>query len=321
VRLVLSSVVLGLVWFAVTNLVGTAVAWALVRATARWRLSAGALLALRLFPATVSAFFVAAVFLPAHLVYEPAEADESLGFVLGGLAALGLVLIARSVFRAAQILRTDLRLAAFTTRVARPRSVAPSAARRRDVIFEVRDLAGVSLAGILRPKVLIGSAALAELTPAELDVAISHELAHRRSRDNFKRFLICCAPDCFGLLPAARQLEARWEAETECQADAQAVGGDDGRAVVLASALVKVARLARPAAMSPSPLWSGFHVAALLETRVRRLVDGQASVLRTRAALWRTIAGAALAVPAVTWILDLSYSVHQVTEALVTYLP
>jgi beta-lactamase regulating signal transducer with metallopeptidase domain len=311
VRLVISSAVLGLVWFAAANLVATALTWALVHATSARRLSANALLAQRFLPAGLSTFFVAAVFLPAHLRYEPVESDESLGVVLATLAALGLTLIGRSVVRAARILRTDIRLARMTTRVARPRGG----------ILEVSGLAGVSLAGILRPKILVGSAAFAALTPAELDVAISHELAHRRSRDNFKRFLVCCAPDFFGLLPAARRLEDRWEAETECQADAHAVGGDDSRAVVLASALVKVARLARPAAISPSPVWSGFHVAALLETRVRRLVDGQARVYRARAAFRRATAAAAVAIPAGAWMLDLSYSVHQVTEALVTYLP
>jgi len=311
VRLAVSSVLLGLAWFAATNVAGTAVACALERATSTRRRSAGVLLAMRLLPAALSAFFVAALFLPAHLQYEPAEADESLGIALGTLIALGFVLIGRSVLRAARILRTDFRLAAMTARVGRPRGA----------ILEVSGLPGVSLAGIFRPKILIGSAALAELTPAELDVAISHEMAHRRSLDNFKRFLIACAPDVFGMLPAARRLEDRWEAETECQADAHAVGGDGRRAIVLASALVKVARLARPAAIWPSPLWSGFHVAALLETRVRRLVGGETSLPRTRAALWRTIAAAAITVPAAAWALDVSYSVHLVTEALVTYLP
>jgi beta-lactamase regulating signal transducer with metallopeptidase domain len=312
VRLAASSVLLGLVWFAAINLVGTAIALASMRATSARRPSAGALLALRLLPAALSAFFVVAVFLPAHLLYEPAEADESFGIGLLLMATMGLMLIGRSILRAARVLRTDLRLAAITTRIAERTEIA---------IFEVTGLAGVSLAGILRPKILIGSAALAELTPAELDVAISHELAHRRSRDNFKRFLICCAPDVFGLLPAARRLEDRWDAETECQADADAVAGDDRRAVMLASALVKVARLTRPAAISPSPAWSGFHVAALLETRVKRLVGGETSVRRPGAALWPSIAIAAVAVPAAAWMLDLSYAVHQVTEALVTSLP
>ncbi len=307
----MSSALLGLAWFAATNITGTAVAWTFERATSTRRLSAGVLLAMRLLPAALSAFFVAALFLPAHLQYEPAVTDESMGIALATLAALGFVLIGRSLLRAARILRTDLRLAAMTARVGRPRGV----------VLEVSGLPGVSLAGIFRPKILIGSAALAELTPAELDVAISHEMAHRRSLDNFKRFLIACAPDVFGMLAAARRLEDRWEAETECQADAHAVGGDDRRAIVLASALVKVARLARPPSIWPSPLWSGFHVATLLETRVRRLVGGETRVPRRRAALWRTIAAAAIAVPAAAWVLDVSYSVHLVTEALVAHLP
>ena len=86
--------------------------------------------------------------------------------------------------------------------------------------FEIGGLPGVSLAGIWRPRILIGSEALSALTPAELDVAISHEVAHQRSQDNLKRFLMFCAPDLFGWTRVARQLEERWQAEAECEADA-----------------------------------------------------------------------------------------------------
>ena len=310
-RLVVSSALLGLIWFAVTNLAATVLACLLVRATATRRLSAGALFALRLMPATLSTLFVAMLFLPAHIRYEPAESDESLGLALAAVAAFGAGLLARSVWRAATILRTDLELSALMRRVARPFGNA----------FEVQGLAGVSLAGILRPRILIGSSALAVLTPAELDLAISHESAHRRSLDNVKRFVICCAPDLFGLLPIARRLENRWEAETECQADARAVGGDGSRAVVLASALVKVARLAGSATRQPSPSWSNFHVAALLEIRVRRLIDGHADAPRRGTSLWRAAVLAIAALPATAWALDLPYAVHVATETLVTYLP
>src|SRR5262249_19691951 len=154
--------------------------------------------------------------------------------------------------------------------------------------FEVGELPGVSLAGILRPRILIGSATLAALTSDELDVAISHEVAHRRSRDNFKRFLIFCAPYVLGWLPAARWLEDGWQAEAECLADALAVGGDEMRAVVLASALVKVARLTRPASVPlASVAWSAFHVPTLLELRIRRLVSGDVLMPAAGAGVWR----------------------------------
>jgi hypothetical protein len=310
VRLLVSSAVLGLIWFGVTNIAATLIAYGLTRATVSRRLSAGSLLTLRLMPAALSTFFVAALFLPAHLRYEPAESDESFGIALASAAGLSLVLLGRGIVRAVRILRTDIALSAMMRRRAKPHGTA----------FEVHGYGGVSLAGILRPRIFIGSSALAALTPAELDVAISHEIAHRRSLDNVKRFLISCAPDVFGLLPIARRLEDRWEAETECQADALAVRGDTSRAVMLASALVKVARLPRPA-IHPAPLWSGFHAAALLETRVRRLVDGQTTVPRMRTGVWSAAAVVAGTLALVAWTFNLSYAVHVATEALVIYLP
>jgi hypothetical protein len=310
-RLALSSVLLGLSWFAAVNIAGTLAAWLAAHAMARRRCSAGTLLVLRLLPAGLSAFFVGALFMPAHWRFEQPDVDERFGVALSALAGVAGLLLARAAVRAVWILRTDLRFAALTRRLSTPRGTA----------FEVTGLCGVSLAGILRPRILIGSSALAALTPAELDVAISHEIAHRRSLDNLKRFFISCAPDLFGWLPAARQLEARWEAETECQADASAVSGDNGRAVVLASALVKVARLARSSTLAPSPAWSAFHVPTLLETRVRRLVDGHLAVSRGDRALWLGGVAAAIALPAAVWLLDLSYTLHLVTEAMVTLLP
>src|SRR4029453_6407376 len=107
-------------------------------------------------------------------------------------------------------------------------------------------------------------------------VAISHETAHERSRDNLKRFLMYCAPDLFGWSRTARELEDAWQRQSEYFADDYAVMGDESRAVVLASALVKVAQLSRRTrgVATPVPAWSAFHVPSLLETRVRRLVAG-----------------------------------------------
>ena len=188
--------------------------------------------------------------------------------------------------------------------------------------FEVGGMAGVSLTGIWRPRILIGSEARAALTPAELDLAISHEVAHRRSQDNLKRFLMFCAPDVFGWTAVARALEARWEAEAECEADAYAVMGDGDRAVVLASALVKVARLGCVARLHPlTPAWSAFHVPTLLEMRVRRLVSGAAVPPVPTSRLRWSSAMMALCLPVGVWLLELSHSLHQITEAMVTHLP
>ncbi len=313
-RVALAGALLALFWFALSNLLSSAVAWLAARALLLGRpQSAGLLLAVRLLPLTLSTAFVLGVFLPSHYLFEPAESDESFGLVMGSAALLACAILLRSVWRAGRILLTDRRLAALTQRDAMPLTAG---------VYEVHDLPGVSLAGILRPKILVGSAAVAALTPGELDVAISHEIAHQRSRDNLKRFLVHCAPDMFGLTATARRLEEAWQAEAECSADAQAARGDAGRAVVLASALVKVARLSRRSGMVvPSPAWSAFHVPTLLETRVRRLVHGRLSTPLRIDLLSRGLLALALGGPAAVWLMDASYAFHLVTEFLVASLP
>jgi hypothetical protein len=313
VSLLFSSVLLGLAWFALLNVIASTAAWVIAHAVLRRNVRPATLLALRLMPALLSATFVLALFLPAHLRFEPVGRDESFGFLLGSLAVFGGVLLLKSGWLALSAVWTDYRLGMLARR----------AAVQLDAgALEVRGFAGVSLAGILRPTILVGSEAVAALTPAELDAAIRHEQAHRRSGDNFKRFLIFCAPDLFGWSARARQVEERWQAEAECQADARAVGGDDRRALVLASALVKVARLTRrsPAVM-PSPAWSAFHLAGLLETRVRRLTAGGAPSDAGSGRLWRALVLAAVAVAMAAWLSDGSYALHVVTESMVTHLP
>jgi Zn-dependent protease with chaperone function len=311
--LLFSSILLGLAWFTAINLALSSVAWVAAPTLLRTRrLGAGMLLGVRLFPAIAAAGFVLGFFLPAHWRFEPAQADERFGLVLGCLAAVGAALIARSTWRAARACWRDRRLAELTRQAA---ALGMGA-------FEVGGLPGVSLAGLLRPRILVGSDALAALTPAELEVAISHERAHERSRDNLKRFSMFCAPDFFGMTAAARGIEERWQAESECQADARAVRGEHLRAVVLASALVKVARLMRRREpFMPSPLWSAFHVASLLETRVRRLVSGPMSEPAASEGTGGLLALTILAAAAAVAFSDLSFSLHAVTEAMVTSLP
>lgn len=316
-RLLLSSVLLACFWFAVANLAATAIAWVVARIVgsrdAHGRTDAGLLIVVRLLPAAASVFFVGVLFLPAHWIYEPVEGDEAFGVAMSAVAAFGAALLARGAGRALRVVWQDLRLTSLTRESATPLDGGA---------FQIRGMYGVSLAGVLKPRILVGSAAVEALTPAELDAAIAHEVAHRGSRDNLKRFLMHCAPDVFGWSAAARRIEELWQAEAERQADARAVRGDERRAVVLASALIKVARLApRPGAVEPSPAWSAFHVPTLLETRVKRLASGRLEAAHGCRALWRATVAAAVAIPAAAWAFDLSYALHLATEALVSRLP
>jgi beta-lactamase regulating signal transducer with metallopeptidase domain len=321
VRLILSSVLLGLVWFTATNAAASAAAWLLGRSVIRRPSpsSASLLLAVRLLPAVASSVFVGAVFLPTHWRFEPVESDESFGVVLAAIAAIGLLLILRALGRAVRAGAAGRRLAA----VARRAASLPDGEAVDNAIRVIDGLPGVSLFGIWRPRILIGADARGALTPAELDLAISHEVAHRRAKDNLKRLLICCAPDLFSWTRVARELEDRWQGAAECDADAHAVRGDSYRAVLLASALVKVARLGRAASVSgvgSAAISSAFHVPTLLETRVRRLVSGGAPPPAGGQLVWSS-ATLSVGISAALWLLGFSGTLHSVTEAMVAHLP
>ena len=141
-----------------------------------------------------------------------------------------------------------------------------------------------------------------------------------------------CAPDLFGWTRVARQLEERWQAEAECEADACAVRGDGQRAVMLASALVKVARLgcagtftrlARGDAGTQS--WSPWTVERVSRADAAR--DARAAprvgrrCLRRAGRLAWSGATVSLGILAGLWLLGFSHTLHLVTEAMVTLLP
>jgi hypothetical protein len=321
VTLLLSSVLLGLMWFAAANAVASLLAWLVGRAMvarAPKRQSVQFLLVIRLLPAAASSLFVLVVFLPAHWRFEPPDTDESFGVVLAGTATVGLLLILHAGWRAIRAGVAGHRFGAIARRAAR--HVNPDGADHQ--VLELKGWRGISLAGIWQPKIFIGSEVLAALTPAELDLAVAHEMAHRRSNDNLKRFAMCCVPDLFGWTSVAQRLEQQWQAEAECEADAQAVGRDGSRAVALASALVKVARLERDGGLRPaSPAFSAFHVPTLLELRVRRLVAESALPSAAGGCMWRLGTTASLALVAGLWLTDFSHALHVITETLVSRLP
>jgi hypothetical protein len=320
-----SGVFLALAWFAAVNAAVSLAAWTIGAAAlaSRHRGRPVLNLSLRLLPAAASLLLVVVMFLPAHWRFEPRDSSETFGIVLSVLAAAGASMLVRSAVRALSVVRAGRTLRAVV--LLPPIAAAPHAGE----VYEVPGLAGVSLAGVLRTRILVGSAVTRQLSPAELAVAVDHELAHRFAFDNLKRFAMFCAPDLFGFSRVARRLEEEWRAAAESRADARAVNGDGTRALHLASALVKVARLgAGSPVLRMSPSWSTLHHPPLLEMRVRRLVAAVApaaepagsgcALFGQRAALGI----AALAVVGVTVVgAALGGSVHQITEALVRLLP
>ncbi|MGH8638741.1 MAG: hypothetical protein ACREUZ_16510, partial [Burkholderiales bacterium] len=135
--------------------------------------------------------------------------------------------------------------------------------------------------------------------------------------------LMLCAPDFFGFTASARRIERLWEGEAECLADARAVGGNPARATRLASAMIKVARLASGHSHACAPGWSPFHHAALLETRVRLLIgrDDRIDPRHTSERGLRYLALTIAAVLLAAWLAGVPHDLHRVTERLISLLP
>jgi hypothetical protein len=313
--LLTSSTVLGLAWFAAINVAVSTAVWLVVRDLRRRRIEprAGLWLTLRLLPAAASTLFVLGVFLPAHLRYERPGTPETFGWLVYGLAALSLALGPRTLSRIAS--------AAHATRqLRRWRHV-----RAVPGISHAIELDGVtvlSLAGIFRTTILLGRNVREALTASELDVALAHETAHQRAFDNVKRFAMYCVPDFFGYTGACRRLEAEWRDCAECLADSRAARGDAKRALNLASALVKVARLSAssPRVLS-APTWTAFYDEPLIETRVRRLVSGASEQVETSSPEPALAAVFMLAACSIMWLAAFPGALHRATEAFARLLP
>ncbi len=306
----LRTVILALAWFACVNAFFSLCAVVLVRLV-RLRqefLRPGILVAIRLLPASVSIVFVAAMFLPVHWVSEPRDAVETFGIAWYALAAIGAAVLLRSVHRSIAIARASQFM------IAGMRGRMDSADT-----YEVEGLPGVSLAGIVNPRILIGSGVKLRLSRAELDVAIAHEVAHREAFDNLARWAMLCAPDFLCRSAAAARLEHAWHVAAESRADTRATAGDHTRAVHLASALIKVARLSASSSHRAVPSWSTLNDSELLEWRVQRLLTGGRCENPSFPPLGSLIA--TLAVSVLIAAVVFGGPIHRLTEALVAVLP
>ncbi|HVO98584.1 MAG TPA: hypothetical protein VMT15_10985 [Bryobacteraceae bacterium] len=225
------------------------IADAAIRRAEKMRPDAGArlVLTLRLLPAFLSLLLVAMFCIPSYLRFEPPTAREEIGVLCLSTAVLGLALLCVALWRSA---RAWIRTARYT----------------------LSDDGGIALAGIVRPRVLISARARRELSEAQLDAALLHEHAHRESLDNLKRLLMLLAP---AMLPGSRGLERTWARCAEWAADEQAAGGDPSRALALAEALVRVARMQTEA---PSLVATLINSDEDLSVRVDRLLNVGAPV-------------------------------------------
>jgi hypothetical protein len=282
---------------------------------ARAAVRARRLATLRLLPARVAAVAGVAVAV-AFLVFEPRQTGEYMGRVMPALALAGGALVVAGAWRWMQIARATRRLTAEWLATAEPVALsgidvpALAVASRFPI---------VAVVGLRRPKLVIARSVLASCTPDELRAILAHEQGHLDRRDNLRRLMMSTTPDVLAWLPASARLFADWREAAEQAADDDAArAGEDGR-LHLASALVKVARLASggPArALMPA---SALYCGESLDSRVRRLLaPARTAATAPRRRSGRTLAGLAGLAAIVFLALE---DVHAIVEVAIHALP
>jgi Zn-dependent protease with chaperone function len=279
---------------------------------------ARSLFALRLLPAAAGLVFAAGFYAPAYLLLEPRDAGETVspGLALLVVAAAGLVIT--GLRRGLRSWVDGRRLAAGWLRGARPLDLVGLAlpAYRIAHRFPV-----VAVVGMWRPRLFVAESVLAGLTSEELEAVLAHEEGHLLARDNLRGFLLRCCPDLLALLPIGNRLFRAWTEAAEAAADEHAARAGSSRALALAGALVKVARMAPPGQRASLPA-SAFHDGAAIALRVKRLLDrteskeGATPPPRPPRAAWALAAFLALTATSPLVV----RSVHALTEAALRLL-
>ena len=226
----------------------------------RW--IADLLFGLRVFPLVTAAVITAAFTVPSFLLLEPRAIDEPMGGIPLALGICGALLGIFGLVNALLAVRRASRTISNWTSEAQPVQTCSPV----PVLRITRTLPAMTAAGIVRPRVLLSSAAEFVLNRNELQTALNHEVAHVRRRDNLKKLLLR-----FVAFPGMSGLETAWLEVTEMAADDAAVS-NAGEALDLAAALIKLSRLGPveppvdlTAALVHSP-------ASSMNARVERLV-------------------------------------------------
>jgi Zn-dependent protease with chaperone function len=172
----------------------------------------------------------------------------------------------------------------------------------------------MSAVGIVRPRILLSSAAESVLAAEELQTALNHEIAHIRRRDNLKKLLLR-----FVSFPGMTGLEMAWLEAIEMAADDAAVSSPT-EALDLAATLIKLSRLSpveAPVDLSAALVHSP---ASIMNIRVERLIawSPRCQTPSQGLALWYGVLSICTAVglAAVTYS-ELLARMHEATEWLV----
>jgi len=263
--------------FLVATTLAPRLAWLVAKGTPTRR--ARRLTVLRLIPAG-AALTTGALVVISFLNYEPAG-DENIGWLIPALGGVGAALMAAGAWRATRIALATQRLAhewlAKGEPIALPGLRDPALAISS--AFPV-----VAVVGIARPTLVIARSVLEACTSEELAAVLAHEKGHIDRHDNLRRLLMYSAPDAVAWIPGSARLASTWRGAIEEAADDQAAAAGEAGRLALASALVKIARLA--AGMPAQRLMpvSTFYCGESIDVRVRRLLEPREAAAGTTVA-------------------------------------
>jgi Zn-dependent protease with chaperone function len=238
----------------------------------RARSAARFLFFLRLVGPATGMAVVLVLCVPSYLWLEPQFALERIGLVCLVLVVLGVAGWCISIVRTISAIVASSSLRRKWRRAGRKAQMALGTSRA--VVVE-KETPLLALAGVFRPQLLVSRGVLQALSNEQLDVALQHENAHLASRDNLRRLLFLVTPDAFPLAKSLASIERSWARLSEWAADDEAARGDSNRALLLAEALLRVAR------MGAGPRLSYLHTSLVggdrdLRARVDRLLSLEA---------------------------------------------
>jgi Zn-dependent protease with chaperone function len=284
-----------------------------LRFDCRPRAQARRYLLVRAFPGTVSLLFVATLFLPILCRHEPGGEDEQLGLAMALLAAAAASIIVVAAVRGLHGIWVTRRLSKSWGFSARALDIGefPIPAFVIEAAFPV-----VAIVGIRRQRLYVARQVLERCSADEFAAIVAHERAHLRHGDNVARLLLLSCPDLLIFTPMARRLEGCWAEASEEAADDEVA--KTGAGLALASALCKVARLARGSSPIPAvALHNGQGVAHRINRLIRPETTTPAVASRGRfdglqfaILIAVVLAGAGAELP----------RLHAVTEAMVLLL-
>jgi Zn-dependent protease with chaperone function len=226
------------------------------------------LLGVRLLPLVLGVSAVLGLCIPSYLWLEPQTTAERAGWACLAFAFFGALVCAVSIARTARAVAVSNRYNRMWRKAGREACLTPEDS---GAVVVKKEAPLLALAGVYRPRLMVSESVLRALSSEQLAVALQHEKAHRGSRDNLKRLLLLLAPEAIPLVSSLSSLDCEWSRFSEWAADDEAVQGDSQRALWLAEALLRVAR------MGAGPRLSFLHTSLVsadqdLRARVDRLL-------------------------------------------------